>query len=96
MVWTRRTWMTLAAIGVWRAYRTLPDADLCGKPLAVLAMMAMAILISAGMTVDLRFFEFAITVIFLLIGIAIGWADRTRRTPAGAGGIPRPTVRHHV
>ena len=88
--------LALAAIGVWRAYRTLPDADLCGKPLAVLAMMAMAILISAGMTVDLRFFEFAITVIFLLIGIAIGWADRTSRTPAGAGGILRPTVQHHV
>ena len=88
--------LTLAAIGVWRAYRTLPDAELCGKPLAVLAMMAMAILISAGMTVDLRFFEFAITVIFLLIGIAIGWADRTSRTPAGAGGILRPTVQHHV
>ncbi len=36
--------LALVAYRLWDAYRTLPDDDLCGKPLAVTAIMAFAIL----------------------------------------------------
>ncbi len=88
--------LALAAYRLWDAYRTLPDTDLCGKPLAVLAMMAMAILVCAGMTVDLRFFEFAMTTIFLLAGISIGWADRNKlKASAGPQAVPAGVFRRH-
>lgn len=72
-------WIAVLALIVWRlaaAYRTLPEQDLCGKPLMMLAMMAIAVLVCAGLTVDLRYIEFPTAVIFLLAGIAVGWADR--------------------
>jgi O-antigen ligase len=64
------------------AYRTLPDHDLCGKPLAVTVISAFAILISTGLTVDYRLFDFPTAAIFLLGGIAVGWSDRHRMTRA--------------
>jgi O-antigen ligase len=81
---------------LWTAYRTLPDHDLCGKPLAVTAIMALATLISAGLTVDLRMFDFPNLPIFLLAGITIGWSGRYQRSQTAAGGqIAEPvTVRH--
>lgn len=68
----------LAFIGhrLWHAYRVLPDGELCGKPLVVIAIMALAVLLCAGMTVDLRFLDFPTATIFLLLGVAIGWSDR--------------------
>lgn len=92
-------WICVLALVAYRlstAYRTLPDHDLCGKPLVVLAIMAMAILVCAGMTVDLRYFEFAITVIFLLVGVAIGWADRDKLAKAAGNGaiLERQPQRH--
>ena len=71
---------------LWTAYRTLPDHDLCGKPLAVTAIMAFATLIGTGLTVDLRFFDFPMLPIFLLAGITIGWSDRYQRSQTAAGG----------
>ena len=47
--------LALIAYRLWNAYRTLPDDDLCGKPLAVTAIMAIAILVCTGLTVDLRY-----------------------------------------
>ncbi len=76
--------LVLATYRLWEAYRALPADELCGKPIAVLAMMALAILVCAGLTVDHRFFEFPVGVIFLLVGITVGWADRT----AGGDGVP--------
>jgi O-antigen ligase len=78
--------LALLAYGLWKAYRTLPDNDLCGQPLAVIAMMALAIFVCAGLTVDLRYFDFPAGAIFLLAGIAIGWSDRHKRRQAAAGG----------
>jgi O-antigen ligase len=78
--------LALVAHRLWNAYRTLPDHDLCGKPLAVLAIMAMAIFVCTGMTVDLRYFDFPTAAIFLLIGVTIGWSDRNKRaSPSGCG-----------
>jgi O-antigen ligase len=78
--------LALIAVRLARAYRTLPEHDLCGKPLAVLSIMGMAILVCAGMTVDLRYFEFAITIILMLVGITVGWADRGELAKAAQHG----------
>ena len=55
-------WICVLALVIrrlWTAYRTLPDHDICGKPLAVTAIMAIATLICAGFTVDLRLLRFS-------------------------------------
>jgi O-antigen ligase len=92
-------WICVLALIIrrlWTAYRTLPDHDLCGKPLAVTAIMAIAALICTGLTVDLRFFEFPAMIVLLLAGITISWSDRYQRSQTAAGGeIAEPvTVRH--
>lgn len=76
------SWLAVLALITWRlwnAYRRLPSADVFGKLLAVMAMMAMAVLVCSGMTVDLRFFDFPLAAVFLLFGMAVGWADRSTR-----------------
>jgi O-antigen ligase len=78
--------MALVAYRLWNAYKTLPDDDLCGKPLAVVAIMAMGILVSTGLTVDLRYFDFPTAAIFLLVGITIGWSDRNKHANVPACG----------
>ena len=78
--------LALLAHRLWKAYRTLPDDDLCGKPLAVIAVMAFAIYVCTGLTVDLRFFDFPTAAIFLLVGMAIGWSDSRKRQQAAMGG----------
>lgn len=89
--------LALIAYRLWDAYRRLPDDHLCGKPLAVTAIMAMAILLCTGMTVDLRFFDFPLGAVFLLFGIAIGWADRHKNQQpgrlAGAAALDRELCR---
>lgn len=85
--------LALIAYRLWNAYRTLPDGDLCGKPLAVIAIMAFAIFVGTGFTVDLRYFDFPTGAIFLLAGIAIGWSDRHTRRQAVAGGDVAEQVR---
>jgi O-antigen ligase len=77
--------LVLLSYRLWVAYRTLPDGDLCGKPLAVTVIGALAILISTGLTVDYRLFDFPTAAIFLLVGIAVGWSDRHKMTQASAG-----------
>jgi hypothetical protein len=77
--------LSLKIYRLWNAYRTLPNNDLCGRPLAVIAIIAVAIVVCAGLTVDLRFFDFPTPAIFLLVGITVGWADRhkSRQTSEG-------------
>lgn len=77
-------WLAVLALIAWRlwyAYRRLPSNDVYGKLLAVIGIMAMAVLICSGMTVDLRFFDFPLAAVFLLLGMAAGWADRWTRQP---------------
>ena len=76
--------LALFAYRLWGAYRMLPDTDLCGKPLALIGIAALAILICTGSTVDLRYFDFPVATIFLVIGIAIGVADRQKLAQAPA------------
>jgi O-antigen ligase len=92
-------WICVLALVIrrlWTAYRTLPDHDLCGKPLAVTAIMAIATLILSGLTVDLRWFDFPFLVVLLLAGITIGWSDRYQRSQTAAGGeIVAPVMVPH-
>jgi O-antigen ligase len=81
---------------LWTAYRTLPDHDLCGKPLAVTTIMAIATLIITGSAVDLRLFDFPMLPIFLLAGITVSWSDRYQRSQTAAGGqIAEPVTVPH-
>ena len=88
--------LALIAYRLWDAYRTLPDDDLCGKPLAVTAIMAVAIFVCCGTASDLRFFDFPTATIFLLAGVAIGWSDRHKLAQAAAGDVAtRPLSHQH-
>lgn len=71
--------LALIAHRLWDAYRTLPTEGLCGRRLVVTAIMAMAIMISTGLTVDLRFIDFPLATVFLICGIAVGWSDRHKQ-----------------
>lgn len=88
--------LALIAFRLWEAYRILPDHQLCGRPLAVIAIMAMAIMVCSGLTVDLRYFDFPTVTTFLIVGVAVGWSDRYRRAHADSltGGVEREPWRH--
>jgi O-antigen ligase len=92
-------WILLLALVIrrlWASYRTLPDHDLCGKPLAVTAIMAITTLICAGLTIDLRLVDFPMHPVFLLAGITIGWSDRYQRSQTAAGEeIAEPEMVRH-
>lgn len=81
-------WVSALALmgrGLWRAYRTLPDHGLTGKPLAVTAITAFAVMLNAGFTVDLRFLDLPTGLVFLIVGVAIGCQQRhalEQRVPA--------------
>jgi O-antigen ligase len=92
-------WICMLALLIrrlWTAYRTLPDDDLCGTPLAVTAIMAIVSLICTGFTCDLRMFEFPILLVFVLAGITASRSDRYQRSQTAAGGeiVELVTVRH--
>jgi O-antigen ligase len=92
-------WIFVVALVIrrlWTAYRALPDHDLCGKPLAVTAIMAIATLLCAGFTLDLRLISFPMLPVFLVAGITIGWSDRYQRSQTAAGGeIVEPVMVRH-
>ena len=92
-------WIFLLALVIrrlWTAYRTLPDHDVCGKPLAVTAIMTIATLICTGFTVDLRLVDFPMLPVLLLAGITVGWSDRYQRSQTAAGGeIVEPVMVRH-
>jgi O-antigen ligase len=75
-------WVGVLALIAFRlrdGYRRLADDELSGRPIALIAIMALAIMVATGLTVDLRFFDFPTVVVFLLAGVAVGCADRHRR-----------------
>ncbi|MFE3290948.1 O-antigen ligase family protein [Rhodococcus sp. NPDC059234] len=86
-------WIAVLLLVLYRlfdAYRTLPAKGLCGKRLALVAIMALVLLITTGFTVDLRFFDFPGAVVFLVVGVAVGWADRHKRAHVTVPGVVRP------
>jgi hypothetical protein len=87
--------LALIAYRLWNAYRTLPDDDLCGKPLAVTAIIAVVIFVCCGIASDLRSFDFVAT-IFLLAGVATGWSDRHKLAQAAAGDVATRPLSHQA
>lgn len=73
----------LIALHLRRAYRRLEEPDLCGRSLVVLAIMAMAVLLCTGLTVDLRYFDFPTATTFLIVGVAIGCSERVTNRGTG-------------
>jgi O-antigen ligase len=88
--------LALIAYRLWDAHRTLPDDESYGKPLAVTAILGVAILLCTGLTVDLRYFDFPTAAVFLVAGIAIGCSDRQKRGQADTGGdVAEPARTRH-
>lgn len=58
-----------------RALRRLPATGLDGRPLGLLALTVFITWVVCGLTVDLRFFDFANLLVFLLVGAAVGLSD---------------------
>ena len=94
------SWIAVLVVIAYKlryAYRSLPDGELCGKPLVVTAIIAVVILFCSGLTVDLRLFDFPAATVFLLVGTAVGWSDRQKRARAAAAGVPtEPVSRGHA
>ncbi|MEV3902900.1 O-antigen ligase family protein [Mycobacterium sp. NPDC050551] len=90
-------WVTVLLLIVrrlWTAYRTMPDRTLCGKPLVVIASIALAVMFSSGLTVDLRLFDFPTAVVFLIVGTAVGWSDRARAADASRPAVAQTVSAH--
>ncbi|MGQ0773800.1 MAG: O-antigen ligase family protein [Pseudonocardiales bacterium] len=76
-------WLTVLALVLWRlvhAVRVLPPDGICGRGLAVVALLAVLSWLAIGATVELRFFEFSNGLVLLLAGVAVGCAERVRMT----------------
>jgi O-antigen ligase len=59
--------------------RRMPVEGLAGRRLGLIALTVLGTWIVSGLTVDLRYFDFANLLVFLLIGAAIGAAESARR-----------------
>ncbi|RJO75603.1 O-antigen ligase family protein [Nocardia panacis] len=93
-------WLTvlvLLALRLRTAYRRLSAADSMARPLAFTAVTAFLSLFLGGVFVDLRLFDYPSTMVFALIGAAIGTADRVARVrkpdPLEAGRAHREALR---
>ena len=73
--------------------RTLPPDGLLGRNLGLMAVMLLGVLLVAGFTVDLRFFDFPNAMVFLVIGITVGSTNRLR---AAADGRKFGRIEKHV
>ncbi|WP_342660666.1 hypothetical protein Rruber_01002 [Rhodococcus ruber] len=68
--------VVLLAVRLFRAYRILPEYGLDGRRMALLGLLGLLVMAITGLTVDLRFFDFPNAAVMVLIGVAIGCADR--------------------
>lgn len=74
-------WVTALALivkHVVAAMRQLPPLGVYNRPFAWTALMAIIALVTTGLTVDLRFFDFPNIVVMLLAGAAIGRVQHLR------------------
>jgi O-antigen ligase len=77
--------LILVIVHVVNACRRLPAEGLRGRALALLALSVLATYVVCGLTIDLRFHDFANLIVFLLAGAAVGVADGRRTEPTAAG-----------
>jgi O-antigen ligase len=77
-----------------RALRRLPVEGMEGRPVGLLAVTVMGTWVVCGFTADLRFFDFANLLVFVLVGAVVGLADRTpaAATAAEPGPLRVPEV----
>ncbi len=66
---------------VAQAVRRLPEKGVYNRPLAWTALMCLMALITTGLTVDLRFFDFCNIIVWLLAGAAVGRSERAELQP---------------
>lgn len=78
--------VVLLAVRLFRAYRILPEYGLDGRRTALLGLLGLMVMAITGLTVDLRFFDFPNAAVMVLVGVAIGCADRYT---AEAGSVKR-------
>ncbi len=94
-------WLAVLGLIAYRllaARRLLPEGS-AQQGVALLALLAFIALIVTGATVDLRFFILPTALVWLLVGIAVGHADRQRaatrdvatRAPTDVAGQPELT-----
>ncbi|WP_067689356.1 O-antigen ligase family protein [Nocardia jejuensis] len=93
-------WLTVLVLLARRlvlAYLRLPAGGLMGRPLAFTAGAAFVSLVLAGVFVDLRLFDYPSTMVFALVGAAVGAADRLSQRaavdPLEAGRAQRAAIR---
>jgi O-antigen ligase len=68
-------WLAVLALVAWQvvgAFRRLPARGMDGRAIGVIAIAALLLWFGSGATVDLRFFDFANLLVFLLAGAAVG------------------------
>ncbi|MGI5125223.1 O-antigen ligase family protein [Pseudonocardia sp. CA-107938] len=74
--------MLLIARTLVAALRRLPVHGLAGRALGLVSVTVLGTWVVSGFTADLRFFDFANLLTFLLIGATVGVADRCAREVA--------------
>lgn len=85
-------WLAVVVLVLRRlvlAVRTLPQDDLCGRGLAVIALACFGCWLAIGATVDLRFFELPNGLVMLLAGLVVGATERAQaiERPDGKPGM---------
>ncbi|MFB7723464.1 O-antigen ligase family protein [Nocardia sp. NPDC056100] len=93
-------WLTVLVLLTRRlilAFVRLPADGLMGRPLAFIALTALMCLVLGGLFVDLRLFDYPSTMVFALVGAAVGAADRASKRrladPLAAGADQRAALR---
>lgn len=83
-------WFAVMIPILWRlitSLRRLPVEGMGGRPIALLGLTVFGTWVVCGFTVDLRFFDFANLLVFLLVGIVMGLVDALPRPVALADPI---------
>ncbi len=81
--------LVLIYIRLVHATRRLPPGSMYGRSLGVTALLCLVAQTIAGLTVDLRFFDFPNIVVMLMAGTVIGWQRHQARAIARS---PAPSV----
>jgi O-antigen ligase len=77
-------WLAVLIGVTWKLVsllRRMPVEGLAGRRLGLLALTVVGTWVVCGLTVDLRYFDFANLLVFLLVGAAIGAAESVRAEP---------------
>jgi O-antigen ligase len=90
-------WLAVLIPLIWcllKALKRLPVDGLVGRRLGLLAVTVLGAWVVSGLAVDLRFFDFANLLVFLLVGAVLGVADALpgtdRRKGSADSADPRP------